>query len=63
MSRLLGLLHDSVLRDCDTTYFGPASLQYVNGGIGNDGKTCKNTFFFAGLLSQVNVYMTEEVWR
>ena len=37
--RSLGFLRDFLLRDCDTTYFGPAILQYVNGGIGNDGRT------------------------
>ena len=32
-------LHDVLLRDCDTTHFGPAILQNVNGGIVNDCKT------------------------
>ena len=42
------LLRDVLLRDCDSTYFGPAILQYVKAGIGNDGKT-RNTFFFCKL--------------
>ena len=32
-------LHDVLLRDCDTTYFG----LYFNRGVGNDGKHYKNT--------------------
>ena len=41
VSRVLGFLRDFLLRDCDTTHVGPAILQYVNGGIGNDCKTLK----------------------
>ena len=53
MFRFLGFLRDFLLRDCDTTYFGPAILQYVNGGIGNDGKTRKKPNNLATRLTRV----------
>ena len=53
MSRFLGFLRDFLLRDCDTTYFGPAILQYVNGGIGNDGETHKKPRNLATKRSRV----------
>ena len=37
----LVFLYDFLLRDCATTYFGLAILQYVNGGIGKDGEIRK----------------------
>ena len=42
-------LRDLLLRDCDTSYFGPAILQYVDGGIGNDSKTLKKPSNLAAL--------------
>ena len=53
MFRFLGFLRDFLLRDCDTTYFGPAIWQYVNGGIGNDGKTRKKPSNLATRLTGV----------
>ena len=55
MFRFLGFLRDFLLRDCDTTYFGPAILQYVNGGIGNDGKTHKKPRNLATKQSRVKI--------
>ena len=54
MCRSLGLLRDVLLRHCDTTYFGPAILRYVNGGIGNDGKANKTPSNLATKRSRVN---------
>ena len=50
-------VRDFLLRDCDTTYFGPAILQYVNGGIGNDGKTREEPNNLATKRSRVNKYI------
>ena len=57
-------MRDVLLRDCDTTYFGPANLQYFNGGVGNDGETYKTTFVVAGLLSQVEckIFVLDGGW-
>ena len=53
MFRVVGLLPGFLLRDGDTTYCGPAILQYVNGDIGTDSKPGKTLSLVAGLLSQV----------
>ena len=51
----LGLLLDFFFRDCATTYFGPAILQYVNGGIGNDRGIQQKPNNLATRLSRVKV--------
>ena len=55
--RSLGFLRDFLLRDCDTTYFGPAILHYVNRGIGNDCKTHKKPSDLITMLSRVKINM------
>ena len=54
--RSLGFLRDFLLRDCDTTYFGPAILHYVNRGIGNDCKTRKKPSDLITMLSRVKLH-------
>ena len=33
---VVGFVRDVLLRNCDMMYFGPATLQSVNGSLGND---------------------------
>ena len=46
-------LHDFLFRDSATTYFGPAVLQYVNRGIGNDCEIRKTKSNLVTRLSRV----------
>ena len=58
------VLCDFLLRDCDTTCFGPAIWQYIKGGIGDDAKTLKKQGNLATgkvELSYFATFVTEEV--